>query len=104
MTTKEAPDAAEIAYVMSGCMNLLFLFAAPRVLASVRGCGDEQAVGLDAPSTLGALRRFLRHANGIRARADSAGVTAPSGDVARLVQAAMIVEEIAGALDPPRFD
>jgi hypothetical protein len=104
MTTTEAPDAAEIAHVMSGCMNLLFLFAAPRVLASVRGGGASVAPGLDAASTLGTLRRFLRHANGIRARADSAGVGAGSGDVARLVEAAMIVEEIAGALDPARFE
>jgi hypothetical protein len=96
MTTKEAPEAAEIAHAMSECMNLLFLFAAPRVLASVRGSG---AAGLDSTTALGSLRRFLRHANGIRARA-------PKGteDVERLVQAAMIVEEIAGALDPAHFD
>src|SRR5262245_4444341 len=99
MTTTEAPAAAEIAHAMSECMNLLFLFAAPRVLASVRGSGTE---GLDAPSALGALRRFLRHASGIRARAVSAGN--PMGDVERLVQSAMIVEEIAGALGTARFE
>ena len=81
---------------MSECMNLLFLFAAPRVLASVRGTG---AAGLDAAAVHGALRRFLRHANGIRARAREG-----TEDVDRLVEAAMIVEEIAGALDPARFD
>jgi hypothetical protein len=96
MTTKEAPEAAEIAHAMSECMNLLFLFAAPRVLASVRVTG---AVGLDSTAVLGALRRFLRHANGIRARAFEG-----SEDVERLVQAATIVEEIAGALDPARFE
>jgi hypothetical protein len=96
MTTKEAPEAAEIALAMSECMNLLFLFAAPRVLASVRGSGMG---GLDSAAALASLRRFLRHASGIRGRAVSAGGAAGvSGDVERLVQAAMIVEEIAGAL------
>jgi hypothetical protein len=97
-TTEEAPEAAAVAHAMSECMNLLFLFAAPRVLASVRGSGQG---GLDAAATLASLRRFLRQANGIRARADSrSGVT---GDVARLVESAMIVEEIAGALDVAHF-
>ncbi len=90
MTTTEAPAAAEIAHAMSECMNLLFLFAAPRVLASLRGSG---AGGIEADEALGALRRFLRHASGIRARAGN-----PTGDVQRLVEAAMIVEEIAGTL------
>ena len=99
MTTKEAPQAAEIANAMSECMNLLFLFAAPRVLESVRGTGLS---GLDGPTALGSLRRFLRHASGIRARADAqSGV---SGDVERLVQSAMIVEEIAGALGTTPFE
>jgi hypothetical protein len=96
MTTKEAPAAAaEIAVAMSECMNLLFLFAAPRVLESVRGSG---AGGLDAQAALGSLRRFLRQASGIRARAPKV-----EGDVERLVRAAMLVEEIAGAIDPARF-
>ncbi len=100
MTTPEdAPDAAAVAHAMSECMNLLFLFAAPRVLASVRGSGLG---GLDSAATLASLRRFLRQANGIRARADSrSGVT---GDVARLVESAMIVEEIAGALGTARLE
>jgi len=101
MTTTEAPEPAEISLAMSECMNLLFLFAAPRVFASVRGSGLG---GLDPAGVLASLRRFLRHASGIRARALSAPVGEPgraaaAGDVERLVQAAMLVEEIAGALD-----
>ena len=93
MSTPEVPAEAEIAHAMSECMNLLFLFAAPRVLATVQKTG---AVGLDGPTSLASLRRFLRTANGIRARASSqAGDT---GDVERLVQAAILVEEIAGTL------
>jgi hypothetical protein len=99
MTTNEAPAAAEIAHAMSECMNLLFLFAAPRVLATVRGSGSG---GLEAPAALDALRRFLGHASAIRARALSQrGVI---GDIARLVESAMIVEEIAGALGAVRFE
>jgi hypothetical protein len=96
MTEKEAPAAAEIANAMSECMNLLFLFAAPRVMGSVHKSGLG---GLDSKTALASLRRFLRHASGIRARAQAA-----SGDIERLVQAAMIVEEIAGALDAASFD
>jgi hypothetical protein len=92
--TTEAPSPAEIAHAMSECMNLLFLFAAPRVLASVRGSGEGD---VDAGTSLAALRRFLRCANGIRARAPSV-----TGDVARLVEAAMLVEEIAGELSASR--
>jgi len=105
MTTNGAPEAAEIALAMSECMNLLFLFAAPRVLASVRGSGMG---GLDSAASLASLRRFLRHASGIRARAEAAskvgGSAGVGGDVERLVQAAMIVEEIAGALGTLRFE
>jgi hypothetical protein len=82
--------AAEVALAMSECMNLLLLFAAPRVFTIVQETG---AAGLDTAHALGSLRRFLRQANGIRSRAP-----AVTGDVARLVSAAMIVEEIAGAL------
>jgi hypothetical protein len=88
MSTKEAPAAAEIAHAMSECMNLLFLFAAPRVFTAVR-----KSSGLDGPASLGSLRRFLRQASGIRARA-----TEVTGDVDRLVRAAILVEEIAGTL------
>ncbi len=94
MTTQGAPAAAEIAHAMSEAMNLLFLYAAPRVLASVRGSG---AAGLDDEGALASLRRFLRTASGIQRRAP-----AGSADVARLVQAAMLVEEIAGTLDGDR--
>jgi hypothetical protein len=90
MTTTEAPSSAEIAHAMSECMNLLFLFAAPRVLATVRGSGSGD---VDTETSLASLRRFLRYANGIRARAASV-----TGDIARLVEAAMVVEEIAGVL------
>jgi hypothetical protein len=98
MTEKEAeaPAAAEIAKAMSECMNLLFLFAAPRVMGSVHGSGLG---GLDATTALASLRRFLRHASDIRVRAQAA-----SGEIERLVQAAMIVEEIAGSLGAASFD
>jgi hypothetical protein len=97
MNPKEAPvAAAEVARAMSECMNLLFLFAAPRVFATVRRSGDG---GLDAPSALASLRRFLSQAAGIRARA-----TAKAEDVDRLVRAAILVEEIAGALGTASFD
>jgi hypothetical protein len=89
MSTKEAPAAAEIAHAMSECMNLLFLFAAPRVFTAVRKSGG----GLDGPASLVSLRRFLRQASGIRARASEV-----TGDVDRLVRAAILVEEIAGTL------
>jgi hypothetical protein len=96
MTTTEAPSAAEIAHAMSECMNLLFLFAAPRVLATVRGSGHGE---VEARASLAALRRFLRYANGIRARAASV-----TGDIARLVEAAIVVEELAGALSASGSD
>ncbi|MFT3764684.1 MAG: hypothetical protein QM820_04080 [Minicystis sp.] len=95
MPTNEAPAAAaEIAHAMSECMNLLFLFAAPRVLTAVRKSGD----GLEGPATLASLRRFLRQASGIRARAGEV-----TGDVDRLVRAAILVEEIAGTLGAGTF-
>lgn len=92
MSTKEAaPAEAEVALAISECMNLLFLFAAPRVLTAVRRTGGA---GVDHGASLASLRRFLSQASGIRARA-----TAGSDDVDRLVRAAMLVEEIAGALN-----
>jgi hypothetical protein len=94
--TTEAPSPAEIAHAMSECMNLLFLFAAPRVLATVRGSGNGQ---VDTPTSLAALRRFLQYASGIRARAVSV-----TGDVARLVEAAIVVEELAGVLSASASD
>jgi hypothetical protein len=93
MSTEQPPAAAEIAHALSECMNLLFLFAAPRVLDTVQKTG---AVGLDGPTSLASLRRFLRHASAIRVRAAAEGRA--GGDVERLVQAAILVEEIAGTL------
>lgn len=84
------PTAAEIAHVISEGMNQLFFFAAPRVLATVRRTG---AAGLDRSTVLDILRRFLRNALDIRTRAASI-----TPDIERLIQAAMIVEEIAGAM------
>jgi len=83
-----APRAAEVAHAMSQCMNLLFLFAAPRVFASVRSSSPEALAA--ATET---LRAFVRTAEGIRARNGSL-----SGDVGRVVQAATLVEEICEAL------
>ena len=76
-------------------MNLLFLFAAPRVLTAVRRSGGG---GLDGPASLASLRRFLHQAAGIRARA-----TTRTDDVDRLVRAAMVVEEIAGTMGASAF-
>jgi hypothetical protein len=89
-TAPAAAAAAEIARAMSECMNLLFLFAAPRVMKSV---GSSNLGGLDEPTVLASLRRFLKQASGIRARA-----TAEAEDLDRLVRAAILVEEIAGEL------
>ena len=94
MSTKEAPAAAEIAHAMSECMNLLFLFAAPRVFTAVRKSGG----GLDGPASLASLRRFLRQASGIRARTSEI-----TGDIDRLVRAAILVEEITGTLGAGAF-
>jgi hypothetical protein len=90
MPTMEAPDPAEIAVAISECMNLLLFFAAPRILSAVR----REGAGLDGPGSVASLRRFLHQASGIRAR--SAEVR--EGDVARLVDAAILVEEITGTL------
>jgi hypothetical protein len=95
MPTKEAPAEAEIALAISECMNLLFLFAAPRVLTAVRRSGGA---GLDGPASVASLRRFLHQAAGIRAR-----TTTHTDDVDRLVRAAMVVEEIAGAMGASAF-
>jgi len=84
--------AAEVARALSEGMNLLFFFAAPRVLVAVRASG-----GLDEPTMLASLRRFLSVAAGIRAR-HRAEEPAPGDDVQRLTKLAMIVEEIAGEL------
>lgn len=83
-----ATRAAEVAHAMSQCMNLLFLFAAPRVFASVRSASPESLA-----SATETLRAFVRTAEGIRARSGSL-----SGDVGRVVEAATLVEEICDAL------
>ena len=83
-----APRAAEVAHAMSQCMNLLFLFAAPRVFASVRSSSPESLA-----SAAETLRAFVRTAEGIRARSGTL-----SGDVGRVVEAASLVEEICEAL------
>jgi hypothetical protein len=80
--------AAEVAHAMSECMNLLFLFAAPRVFASVRSSSPEALA-----SATETLRRFVRTAEGIRQRNSSL-----SGDVGRVVEAATLVEAICEAL------
>lgn len=96
MTTSDPPAAAEIANAISEGMNLLFLFAAPLVLAAVRRSGFE---AFDRASTTKALHRFLKNAGGIQARARTI-----SGDVERLVSAAALVEEIAAALPATSFE
>jgi hypothetical protein len=85
--------AAEVAHALSQCMNLLFLFAAPRVFASVRSSSPE---ALDDASVKETLRRFVRTAEGIRERNRSL-----TGDVGRVVEAAALVEEICGVLSDP---
>jgi len=75
---------------MSQCMNLLFLFAAPKVFASVRSSSPE---ALDEASVTETLRNFVRTAERIRER--NKGL---SGDVGRVVEAAALVQEICVAL------
>jgi hypothetical protein len=94
VSTSNASQAAEIAHVVSQCLNLLFFFSAPRVFAAVR-----RSDGLDRDASLASLRRFLRSASDIRARAPSI-----TGDVERLGRAAGMVEEVAGALALARFE
>jgi hypothetical protein len=86
MSTKDTPDAADIARSMSECMNLLFLMSAPRVFASVQASGLP---GLEAPTVIASFRRFLSHASGIRGRA-----TANEDELDRLIRSAILVEEI----------
>ncbi|TKD10006.1 hypothetical protein [Polyangium fumosum] len=83
-----ATRAAEVAHAMSQCMNLLFMFAAPRVFASVRSASPEALA-----SATETLRAFVRTAEGIRSRNGSL-----SGDVGRVIEAATLVEEICDAL------
>lgn len=90
MNQNEAPAAAEIAHAVSECMNLLLLFAAPRILTSIRRSGLS---GLSDKTAGATLRRFLGNAASIRARSKEI-----SGDIERLIQAAIVVEELAGAL------
>jgi hypothetical protein len=90
MNQSEAPAAAEIAHAVSECMNLLLLFAAPRILTTIRKTGLSVLSDKMAGAT---LRRFLGNAASIRARTQTI-----TGDVERLIQAAIVVEEIAGAL------
>ena len=73
----------------------------PRVGVVVQRLIRADAAGaVDRDGALGQLRRFLKTASGIRARA-----TSPfPEDVERLIQAAAIVEEIAGALPAARFE
>lgn len=93
MRTPEAEAQAEIAMAMSHCMNTLFFFSAPRIIK----VPWEGPVGFDRAKVLDELRLFLRIASEIRARADREGGV--QGDVARLVQTAMVVEEVAGLVN-----
>jgi len=88
-----ATRAAEVAHAMSQCMNLLFLFAAPRVFASVRSASPESL-----ETATETLRAFVRTAEGIR---DRNGTLA--GDVGRVVEAATLVDEICNALGGERI-
>jgi hypothetical protein len=77
-------------------MNLLFLFAAPRVYATYRWSAPTK---LDHEAAATCLRRFLQTAAGIRQRAAAA-----AGDIDRVVRTAQLVEEIYGGLSSARFD
>lgn len=91
----DTPDAAaEIAHAISDGMDLLFLLAAPRILATARGLG-----AFEREHALDSLRRFLHNASGIRARSRSS-----TSDTDRLVNAAMLAEEIAGILPATPFE
>jgi hypothetical protein len=96
MTMANATQAAETAHAISECMNLLFLFAAPRVYATYRWSAPTK---LDHEAAEACLHRFLRTAAGIRQRAAAA-----AGDIDRVVRTAQLVEEICGGLPSARFD
>ncbi|UQA61020.1 hypothetical protein [Polyangium aurulentum] len=96
MSRASDPQSAEVAHAMSSCMNILFLFAAPRVFASVRSSSPD---GLDRTAVAETLRRFLKTAAGIRSRSSEV-----SEDVGRVMQAAAIVEEICGALPSAKLE
>src|SRR4051812_46436214 len=96
MTTGNVPPAAEIAHTISECMNLLFLFAAPRVYATYRWSSPTK---LTREAADDCLLHFIQTAAGIKER--SVEVT---GDVEQVVKAALIVEHLRKSLPRSPFD
>jgi len=96
MSTANTSVAAEIAYAMSECMNLLFLFAAPRVYSTFRWSSPDPP---QRETVEACLARFLETAEGIRARSD-----ARSEDVERVVEVAAIIHEMQPTIAAMRFD
>jgi len=96
MITGNVPPAAEIAHTISECMNLLFLFAAPRVYATYRWSSPTKLTPKDADDC---LLRFIQTAAGIKERSPKV-----TGDVEQVVKAALIVEQVRKSIPRSRFD
>jgi len=96
MIQGNVPPAAEIAHTISECMNLLFLFAAPRVYATYRWSSPTK---LTREAADDCLLRFIQTAAGIKERSPEV-----TGDVEQVVQAALIVEQLRKVLPRSPFD
>jgi hypothetical protein len=96
MSTGNVPPEAEIAHAISESMNLLFLFAAPRVYATYLWSSPTK---LTRESTDGCLLRFIQTAAGIKERSPEV-----KGDVEQVVKAALLVEQVRKSLPTSRFD
>lgn len=96
MSTGNVPPAATIAHAISECMNLLFLFAAPRVYATYRWSSPTKLTPEAADAS---LLRFIQTAAGIKERG-----SADSSDVAQVVKAALIVEQLRKGITRASFE
>lgn len=96
MSEPNATQAAEVAHAMSECMNLLFVFAAPRVFESYRLSSPTPVAPAAAEAC---LARFVAAARGIRERA-----TASEEEIHRVSQVAVLCEELRRSLATTSFD
>lgn len=96
MSTGNVPPAAEIAHAISESMNMLFLFAAPRVYATYRWSSPTK---LTREAAEACLLRFIQTAAGIKERSPEV-----KGDVEQVVEAALLVEQVRKHLPSTRFD
>jgi hypothetical protein len=96
MSTGNVPPEAEIAHAISESMNLLFLFAAPRVFATYLWSSPTK---LTREAADDCLLRFIRTAAGIKERSPEV-----KGDVEQVVKAALIVEQLRKSLPAAHID